>query len=679
MFNTTPYLFWPGAIGPYEKNLQQLTQQLVESTQPIHAVQAMLAEFPIYPTQKHNELRFRAYLYVLLDLLRQEWKPIVQQGRLYLHSPRWVKQVRGTEAIEQHKQSIRQSLSWERNAQFQQPAVKAFIRKMETAHAFGGNAVSIRSLIADGSALAEQLQTVLRLNEQEQLREICSVVQPYLQLVRTNERCKYTGLYLQDIWRYFRYMWSTPYNATPGRQMFYLIRDAAQVFHPVIGIAALGNSLVQLTVRDDIIGWTPQAFAKRIMDDTFSDRDAQVIDRMLNHTLMAALNDIDTSDLVTSSECNKPTPEVIERLQKVENDSRNERINWLQKKRVSEQQPQIVGNQLPLVVSDFQLEPNLPSPGKCTEQAINAMYRAKRAHTLWQLLGAKMVIDATGYPTDTADGLRLFWRSEGGQRSIRTLLRENKKGKVGINLMDIIICGAVPPYNSLLGGKLVAMLLTGPQTVQEYAEKYSNHASNIASQLKGEAVVRTPELVFLGTTSLYASNSSQYNRITIPVNEKEIMRFLRYGLTKGYGSVHFSAETRSHLANLLTHANEARLINNRFGEGVNPKLRHVSAGLAAIGLTNVDNFIRHRSQRIVYGIPLCRNSYAYLRGEDSQPDYYFSTTCVETIETQMKAIADFWRKRWFLPRIRNQVHLQELATFDKTKVLLSASESQQAE
>jgi hypothetical protein len=201
------------------------------------------------------------------------------------------------------------------------------------------------------------------------------------------------------------------------------------------------------------------------------------------------------------------------------------------------------------------------------------MYRAKRAHALWQLLTARYVLLSTEESLHGAASLREFWQLTEGNRAIRTLIRANKKRKVGINLMDIIVCGAVAPYNILLGGKLVTMLLAGPQVVSEYAEKYRNYASNIASQLKGEAVVRNPQLVFLGTTSLYASSSSQYNRIRIPTQSGDELRLVNMGFTKGYGSIHFSAETRTHPNLLLAHTNAAQLINNRFGEGVNPKLR----------------------------------------------------------------------------------------------------------
>jgi hypothetical protein len=240
-------------------------------------------------------------------------------------------------------------------------------------------------------------------------------------------------------------------------------------------------------------------------------------------------------------------------------------------------------------------------------------------------------------------------------------------------MMDIIVCGSVPPYNMLLGGKLVAMLLTSPQIVHDYQEKYAGYASTIASKMKGQEVKRDSHLVFLGTTSLYSSNSSQYNRIAIPVKGQsgESVRFIRYGLTEGYGSVHFSGETVDALSKLQEYIQGARLINNRFGEGVNPKLRRVRAGLASIGLSSADNFLRHRSQRIVYGIPLGRKSCMYLCGEADDPEYYFDAR--SDIERQQATtyICNYWAVRWLQNRIQSKKHLEEVRNFRSEEFLLS--------
>ena len=157
--------------------------------------------------------------------------------------PLWIESVRGSEAVQKQKAAIRASLNYERLAQLKKPSVQDFIHKMERTRLFKGQPVSIFSLYADGEELANDLVAVQNLSDEEERTEaICRVIQPYLQQVTPDARCEYTGFLLNDVWRYIRHTWSIPYNATPGRNIFYLVRDTARPFHPIIGIAALGSS-----------------------------------------------------------------------------------------------------------------------------------------------------------------------------------------------------------------------------------------------------------------------------------------------------------------------------------------------------------------------------------------------------------------------------------------------------
>ena len=91
-----------------------------------------------------------------------------------------------------------------------------------------------------------------------------------------------------------------------------------------------------------------------------------------------------------------------------------------------------------------------------------------------------------------------------------------KADRVGTAVADLTVCGALPPYNELLGGKLVAMLATSPEVIAEYRRRYGRTPSVIASSMAGRAVQRSAELVFIGTTSLYGQRPSQYDRISVP-------------------------------------------------------------------------------------------------------------------------------------------------------------------
>src|SRR5439155_6656297 len=92
-------------------------------------------------------------------------------------------------------------------------------------------------------------------------------IEPYLQPVTSGSVCQLTGLPLADIWRYFRHTWTNHYSSTPGRQIAFLVRDRSAEYHPVIGIGAYGSAVVQLSVRDEWIGWTPECFLKRLEEE----------------------------------------------------------------------------------------------------------------------------------------------------------------------------------------------------------------------------------------------------------------------------------------------------------------------------------------------------------------------------------------------------------------------------
>ena len=86
---------------------------------------------------------------------------------------------------------------------------------------------------------------------------------------------------------------------------------------------------------------------------------------------------------------------------------------------------------------------------------------------------------------------------------------------MGTAIADLTVCDAVPPYNEVLGGKLVAMLMTGPEVMEEYRRATAGRPAS--SPPRWPAVNRAgADLVFLGTTSLYAQRPNQYDRIAFP-------------------------------------------------------------------------------------------------------------------------------------------------------------------
>lgn len=246
----------------------QLLVEKIDSAFPNYRDLLIQNELKAFQANSNNieDVKYVAVLNVLADLCQQGWQLEVYDSKLYL-------KMSAQSSVD--KEYIRFRLSSEKKAQFQEPSVQRFIEKMEQEKTYNGMPVSIKSLVGNCELLIHKIQA----NEDP-------IVEPYIQLV-THSKDEHTGYWLSDIWRYFRYTWSIPYKTMPGRNLFYLVRDASQPSHPVIGIFALGNSVLNLTVRDDEIGWTVEAIAKQLSRKEQIDHSVQIVSRTNGKTVGA--------------------------------------------------------------------------------------------------------------------------------------------------------------------------------------------------------------------------------------------------------------------------------------------------------------------------------------------------------------------------------------------------------
>ncbi len=217
----------------------------IGSLAPEDALSALKELLARTRTETATGQRIQAAALVLRDVISSGWQTLASGGWLY---------VRPGAPGKLSKDSARRQLEFGRDDQLAETSHRKFIIALERPGRTSG-VRPVTDLIADGRALLADLQAAAALEgpaREEALERAC---QPYLQLVTSEARCEHSGLRLMDVWRYFRHTWATRYRSTPGRNLFYLIRDAARPNHPVMGITALGNAVMQLGPRDDAIGW----------------------------------------------------------------------------------------------------------------------------------------------------------------------------------------------------------------------------------------------------------------------------------------------------------------------------------------------------------------------------------------------------------------------------------------
>lgn len=630
----------------------------IDAAFPHYRGQIVQHELDSIEAQENNDveaLRYKVSISVLADLIQQGWFLEVRDGKLFLR-------LLADETND--KNQVRSRLSSERKAQFQDESVMRFIEKMEKQKPYHNEFISIRNLIGNADTLIQRINA-----HAEQ------IVSPYIQLV-CHEQDEYTGYWLSDIWRYFRYTWAIPYKTMPGRNLFYLVRDASQPYHPIVGIFALGNSVLNLAVRDDEIGWTSEAIAKQLsrreqvehfsqqVSGTNGKTVGAVVRRyleteqeyetrvesysvitmdILKRNIQEAIGDLYTKDLGFHKNTRYPKPEKVEELRRL----------------AAELRDQAIDNKKTSRVKNYKNE------------ALEILFKKKRAEELARLLDATIIINKYKQE-DKALWLKKLISTEDGRKAVNVALVANRKTKIGSNMMEIIVCGAIPPYNELLGGKLVSILACSPQVISDYTNKYRSQVSEIASRMKGKKVIRDSRLAFLGTTSLYAIGSSQYNRINIPVSDGFSLKFKKMGITEGYGTVYFSKKTTSSMMQMLEKQDGGRKINNIFGEGTSPRFRLISRGLSSLGIRS-DAFLQHYSPRIVFSIELASNTNEFLRGETNELEYPFDIHDPESIRAGTQALIDGWEQRWLQTRLHSVDIVGRLQEFDPDSILVSTT------
>ena len=603
-----PKLFQPFEESEFLKFCRALSEAENIKTTAIGLANDLALEILVNQYNFQDDREYLSFILtkrVILDLINQGWQLTFKDSRPGLTY---------SFLAQNSKDLVRKRHSFERDIMMEKESVRSFVKKMERDGIF--------SLMRNGEKLVAALQ-----------KNKYKAIDPYLQFAEGDNRCPHTGLKLMDIWRYFRYTWVNAYRSTPGRSIRILVRDAAAPNHEIIGIASLGNTVIQQTVRDNWIGWNADALVKNF--DYQSDLInwcSNIIDNQINDIY---LHDLLEEGLYSEADAKNPTSETVNKLKQ-------------ESKRAMD-----IYRKTPKEVEYLRLTEK--SGADWENRSKTHLFKSKRCAKLSSLLSIRKTLQEVQILDFTS-----LLKNKKVRTVLNQLMRIVKAKHIGENMMDITTCGAVAPYNYLLGGKLVSMLVCSPEVVKHYKEKYTEHERIIASSMKGAAVRRNADLVLLTTTSLYEIGSSQYNRIKIPTGESDRhVEYKKLGLTEGFGTFHLSGDTLKLIELLIGTSQDSGRVNSVFGEGPSPLLRKIREALNLTGLPS-DTVLNHKSRRIVYGISLAENFRDFLTGHTSKPNYML-TECGADEAKCTESIANYWKERWLLNRLENPRILEQVA------------------
>ena len=198
-----------------------------------------------------------------------------------------------------------------------------------------------------------------------------------------------------------------------------------------------------------------------------------------------------------------------------------------------------------------------------------------------------------------------------------------------VYIMDAYVLGALPPYNYLLGGKLISYLIASNEVRKIFERKYKGKITNISKRTANR-------LACIFTTSLYGK-SSLYNRVKYNGD----LLYIPIGQTRGYGTLHLADETFEAMRALLKSRNI--VVTNRFGDGPVWRMRVIRTAADLLKFDS-DFLLKHSFQRAIYAVPLATNAREFLQGKDSRLNY---------LNYSLSDLSNHWRKRWLTPRKTN--------------------------
>ena len=207
--------------------------------------------------------------------------------------------------------------------------------------------------------------------------------------------------------------------------------------------------------------------------------------------------------------------------------------------------------------------------------------------------------------------------------------------------LEATVCGAVPPFSTGLGGKLVVSFLSHPLIIDATMGSESELLNWSFNYPKLSKILPSSGMLCLTTKGLYANHAAIYTRSEMPGTHNPI-RFRHLANTDGVTTTLISDRTTRLAKSVLeTPSGISNRVSSVYGSGGAKRHRFIEAATISVGLPARIGFAG--IQRPVYGALFVENapSVCWLNAEPTwtvarsmPPDDFCETA------------SDLWRTRW---------------------------------
>lgn len=582
-----------------------------------------------------EELKYKAFTSLLSDLHNADWSINITRNGFNLESPNYSK-IDNSKVKEEAKKGLQKNamaalLSNDEHIQI--------INRLQNPP-IGSKFKPINLIIDDGSELKKEFIKINKIQDPEEAKKkINEIIKPEIYQCVGDETCPITNHRLIDIWRYFRFTWSMPYNPANTRRMPLLIRNGAKPNKPVIGITQFVQPFFNNTGRNEYLHWDNYYSVMKLIKNKILT--PFEIAESFKNILEDSLKEIRFDDLIDSKkEITNPDQKTIDKYKKLSlYYSEKEQTD---KKRQLDLKSKLKQNKIKSKISTY------------LDKSETNKYKKKRCNHLAKILSAKKIFKEYGLYKDPKKGLSALFQTKEGQVAISSALFYLRIKIYSTQAVDLNVCGSIAPYNELLGGKLVTLLMGSREVMENYDNYYKKYESIIASETAGKKIIKPSKILFVAVSSLYNIASSQYNRLKLTnKNNSKIKKDIIWreaGATQGFGNYHISSNTTEYLNKLFEKVKKFES-GDKSGDGHSAKNRALMSSLRIL-LDNPEVILQHSQKKKNYIFYSRKNIFKYLY-------------CIKKINdfkelSSIKIITEAWIDRWLIKRIKRKETLSKL-------------------
>lgn len=198
-----------------------------------------------------------------------------------------------------------------------------------------------------------------------------------------------------------------------------------------------------------------------------------------------------------------------------------------------------------------------------------------------------------------------------------------------VNVMDAYVLGAVPPYNMLLGGKLIACLIRSKEIYEEFSSVYGSTRGIISNKIKEARLLAV-------TTSSSMGRSSIYNRLKL----SGVEYFKSLGYSGGWGHFHIPEGLFIDFREYLRQIGHPYADTHEYGDGPNWRIRTIRAAISSLGFKG--DILKHGIKREVFISLFAENSLEILKKGSENPNLQSLLSVSE--------VGDLAINRWIIGR-----------------------------